>query len=213
MKKIIIVLLLVVGVFLLKDYIDINALVLYFNEIKTNSFAPLIFIASYALLSSFGVPATPLTLIAGPLFGLWFGILYTVIASNMACHISYFLAKFIGRDAILKRIKNGSFIDTATKKASENAFVFMMYVRLIPLFPFVAVNYLSGILNINFKSYSIATLLGMFPATVIYVYLGYTATDIRNNPLGLVVSILILVIFTLIITVISKKKRGETIEN
>ncbi len=208
MKKLIIaVAILVVLAFLFRDYLNIDYLLGLIESVRGNPFAPFIFILIYAVSVTFAVPASALTLISGPLFGFWQGLILTIIASNLGCHITYWFSKILGKDVIFKYIKPGSFMDTATKKAQENGFIFMMYVRLLPIFPFAAVNYLTGLLNIKYKHYAIATFLGMLPGSAVYVYLGYSASNIQDNPIGLIISIAVLVLFTVVVTL--AKKFGE----
>ncbi len=205
-KKLIILGIIILVLVLARKFIDINALVSFIESIGDNPFAPAIYVVIYAVSVVFVLPASVFTLIAPPIFGFWKGLLLIVVASNLGCHISYHAAKFMGKDMVLKYIKGGSFLDKATNMSKEKAFIFMMYARLIPLFPFAGVNYLSGVLNINYKSYTLATFLGMLPGSFVYAYLGYTASNITENPLGIAVSISILVIFTIVVGIIGKKK-------
>ncbi len=203
----------VVAVFLLRSYIPIQEILDFLESIGDNPYAFIIYIFVYAIAVTFALPASAFTLLAPTIFGFWQGLLVVVIASNIGCHLSYGIAKLLGKDVILKYVKSGSFIDKATQKAQKNGFVFMMYVRLIPLFPFAAVNYLSGIIGIKYHHYALATFFGMLPGSTVYVYFGYTASNVSENPLGLVVSISVLVVFTVVVTLISKSKnKKEEIE-
>ncbi len=205
MLKIIIVVAIIALLFVFRDYLNIDSMLEIIEAIRGNAFAPLIFIIVYAVSVTFMVPASALTLISGPIFGFWPGLLLTVIGSNLGCHLSYWVAKFLGEETVKKFIKSGSFIDEAKKQIDKNGFLFMMYARLIPLFPFAGVNYLSGIIGVKYKDYAIATVLGMLPGSFDYVYLGFSVTDIRENPLGIIVSIAMLVLFTLIVTFVKKR--------
>ncbi len=198
--------------FLFRNYLNIDTLLVLVNRFTDHPLAPLIFILIYAVSVTFVVPAAALTLVSGPLFGLVGGVIVTTIGANLGCHISYFLAKILGKDVITKYIKGGSFVEKARESATKNGFEFMMYARLIPLFPFAGVNYLSGIIGIRYLHYSIATFVGMLPGTIIYVYLGYSASNIGDNPIGLILSILLLVLFTVIMTIV-KKRRGKATDD
>ncbi len=204
-KKIIVLALALLLLFILRDYININTILNLVESIQNNPFAPLIFIVVYAVSVTLMVPASALTLLSGPIFGFWWGLLFTIIGSNLGCHLSYFLAKLLGKDLVTKFIKSGSFIENAQKKAQKNGFVFMMYARLIPLFPFAGVNYLSGIIGIRYRDYAIATVLGMLPGSAVYVYLGYSAANIQDNPLGLIASLGVLVLFTVVMAIVKRK--------
>ncbi len=192
-------------IIIFRDYLNVDAFLSLMESIRSNPFAPVVFVLIYSVSVTLIVPAVALTLLSVPLFGFWGGLLLTIIGSNIGCHLSYFIGKSLGEETINKFIKSGSFIEKAKKSATKNGFVFMMYARLIPLFPFAAVNYLSAIIGIKYKDYALATLIGMLPGSVVYIYLAYTATNISENPLGIIVSIAILVVFTLVLTLVKKR--------
>ncbi len=187
------------------DYLNIESLLAIVEGIRGNPWSPVIFVFIYAIAVTFMVPASALTLISAPIFGFWGGLLLTVIGSNLGCQISYFIAKLLGKDFVAKFIRSGSFLDKSQKFAQNNGFIFMMYARLIPIFPFAVVNYFSGIVGIKYRDYTIATVIGMLPGSAVYVYLGYSAADVTNNPIGLIVSIGVLALFTVAMTIIKKK--------
>ncbi len=195
--------------FFYRDVLNVDAMLELLNSIKSSPYAPIVFVFLYAISVTLIFPASALTLISAPLFGFWWGLILTIIASNIGCHLSYFLAKFLGEDFILKRIKAGSFLEDATKKAKENGLVFMLYARLIPAFPFAAVNYLSGIIGIKYRHYAIATFFGMLPGSIVYVYLGHSAANIKDNPLAFIVSIVILILFTVVLLYIKKRNKAK----
>ncbi len=203
--KLFILLGIVFVLFYFRNYINIDAMKNLLNNIRANPFAPLIFVIVYALAVTLIVPASALTLLSVPMFGFWQGLLLTVLGSNLGCHLSYIIGHSLGEETVRKFIKSGSFIEKAQQKAQQNGFIFMMYVRLIPLFPFAAVNYLSAIIGIRYRDYTIATFLGMLPGSIVYVYLAHTATNIKDNPLGIIVSIAILILFTLIVALLKKR--------
>ncbi len=202
-------------IFYFREFINIDAMINILNSIRSNPFAPVIFVIIYCIAVTLIVPASALTLLSVPMFGFWQGLILTIIGSNLGCHLSFWIGKHLGEEAVSKFIKSGSFIEKAKIKAQQNSFIFMMYVRLIPLFPFAAVNYLSAIIGIKYRDYTIATFLGMLPGSIVYVYLAHTATNIKDNPLGIIVSIAILILFTLGVTLVKKRadKKEEEIQN
>ncbi len=167
-KKILIAVAIIVLVLLGRQYVDVDAFLSFIEGIRTNPLAPVLFVLAYGIFVTFAIPASAFTLLSGSIFGLPMGLLLTILGSNLGCHLSYLLSKIIGKDAILKRIKSGSFLENAQKKAADNGLLFMLYVRLIPLFPFAAVNYLSAMIGIKYKDYTIGTVLGMLPASAVY---------------------------------------------
>ncbi len=211
--KILIVVVIAILLFVFRDYLDIEKMLALVENIRDNPFAPIIFVIIYAVSVTAIVPASALTLISGPIFGFWLGLLLTIIGSNLGCHLSYWIAKYLGEDAVKKMIKSESFIENAKSQIEKNGFLFMMYARLIPLFPFAAVNYLSGIIGVRYRDYTIATFFGMLPGSFVYVYLSFSISDVSENPLGIIVSVAVLLAFTVIVTVVKKRSAAKAIKS
>ena len=186
----------------------------FLNSIKENTFAPIIFIAIYVLSVVFAVPGVVLTLLAGPLFGLWAGLIYVVLGSNIGCQLTFLISRTFGRDYVKKIVKTDGYIQKISGKVENNGFLIMLYIRLIPFFPFNVINYMMGLTPIKHKDYTLATFLGMLPGSFIYVYLTTKAIDIKDNPLGVIIPVVLLVLLTLVTMLLKKKqkifKQGES---
>ncbi len=174
------------------------------TNIQGSPLSYLIFCLLYIVAVILVVPGLPLTLLAAPLFGFWQGLLLVVIASNIGCTITFFISRFAGKNFVMKIIKSGSILDKANKQMEKNGFLYMLYLRAIPLFPFNIVNYVPGLTSVSYPKYALATFIGMLPGSAIYVYASFTAADLQNNPWGLIISISILVLFTVVTLLISK---------
>ncbi len=204
-------LLIVSIVFIGRKYVDVNAILTFIEEQSNQWYAPILFITIYAVVATFGVSAAAFTLLSAPIFGFANGLLYTIIASNLCCLFSYVIARFMGKDWVLNKMRNISFLESVATKIEKNPFIFLMYMRLIPIFPFALVNYVSAMLGIKYKTYAIATLLGMLPGSIVYVYLGYSAANVQNNPIGLIVSLSILVLFSVIVALVQRKNQKRNV--
>jgi uncharacterized membrane protein YdjX (TVP38/TMEM64 family) len=200
-----IIVLMVVASSPIRRYVDMDQLTTLLNHSKNNPLAPFIYILVYVLGVIFGLPGTVLTVIAAPIFGFWQGLLLVIVGANIGCQIPFWISRSLGRNFIQRFIESDSFMGKASKKIEENGFLFMLYIRLLPIFPFNGVNYLSGLTQIRYRDYTVATLIGMIPGTVVYVYISHTAVDIRKNPLGILISLGVLILFTLIVGFIKKK--------
>lgn len=175
------------------------------NSIQNNPFASLIFIIIYISGVVLALPGTALTVIAAPIFGFWQGLFLVIIASNIGASITFFISRFLGDVFFRKFIKTDSKFANLSSKIENNGFLVVLYLRLLPFFPFNAINYLSGLTKLRYRDYYLATLLGMFPATLVYVYFSYTAADIKNNPYGILISIGVLILFTFLNRYYKKK--------
>ncbi len=214
MKKyipILIVVLIIAIVFLspLREWLSIDYVTNLISQFTDSPWGIVVFGLLYILAVVLVVPGLPMTLLAAPLFGLWNGILIVVIASNIGTTITFWISRLAGKDFVTKILKNSSFVDKINDQMDKNGFIYMLYLRMIPLFPFNVVNYIPGLTSISYKKYALASFIGMLPGSCIYVYAAYTASDIQNNPWGIIISVGILAAFTLITTKVMKKNKAS----
>lgn len=190
----------------IRSYLDIEELSDWLFSIREQPFSGLIYGAIYVAGVILFIPGLALTTMAGVLFGFVKGSIIVVIASNIGVQITFFIARYIGREFIDKFIKEDSFVDKMSTKMENNGFMVMLYIRLLPVFPFNVINYASGLTPVKYRDYALASLIGMLPGTLVYVYLAASAANIKNNPWGLVISIAVLILFTLGMKLLNKKK-------
>ena len=138
--------------------------------------------AIYLLL--FGQPLVPLPIsiimIAGGLaFGpLWGGLAALVGASIRAC-TQFGLARWLGRKRIARRFTGR--LSLLHRMIRGDGFHAVLLIRLIPNVPFDLQNYGLGLSHVRFGSYALATMLGLLPGTLAFVYLGDSLTDSRQR--------------------------------
>ena len=137
--------------------------------------APIVFVLVYVIATIFMIPGSALTLIAGAIFGLWFGILYVVVGSNLGALAAYLLAKTKLREKFMKMTEGHPKFAALDKAIGENGFKMVLLTRLSPAFPFTLLNYFLGLTSVKTGAYMAANLLGMLPATFLFVYLGSLA--------------------------------------
>lgn len=191
----------------IKGYISVQKLLDLVNAIKGSPYAPFIYVFIYIAGVVLALPGIALTALSGPIFGFWKGALLVIISSNLGCQLTFFISRFMGRDFVKRFIKEDSMADRISRKIENNGFLVMLYLRILPIFPFNGVNYVSGLTNIRYRDYTLASFIGMLPGTLVYVYLSATAADIKDNPVGLIISIGTLILFTVVTTVIRKKQK------
>ena len=151
------------------------------NYIDSNFFsACLIFILVYILAVIVVMPgAWLLTFSGGFFFGWIIGSFLTVIGATIGACILFILSKSILGKYLNQKIKNKKgMLANFEKNINDNAFNYLLFMRLMPLFPFVFVNIAPSLLGIGFFVFFITTFLGIIPATIIYSLLGSGASDI-----------------------------------
>jgi uncharacterized membrane protein YdjX (TVP38/TMEM64 family) len=129
-----------------------------------------LYILVYAAATTFMVPGSALTIAGGFLFGLLIGTPATVIGATIGASILFFASKTsIG--AVLRDVA-GPFIEKMRAGFAENPVSYMFALRLIPIFPFAAVNIAPGLLGAKYRDYLLTTFFGIIPGTLAYTWIG-----------------------------------------
>ena len=91
------------------------------------------------------------------------------------------LARYIAREAVEGFLSKQSWFTKFKDSIEENGFNFVIFVRLVPLFPFNGLNYACGLVPLKLRDYIIGSALGMLPGTFAYVYLGATGCQLIDS--------------------------------
>jgi uncharacterized membrane protein YdjX (TVP38/TMEM64 family) len=128
------------------------------------------YILIYAAATTFMVPGSALTIAGGFLFGLAIGTPATVIGATLGASL-LFAASKTSIGAILRDVA-GPFLERMRAGFAENPVSYMFALRLIPLFPFAAVNIAPALLGARYRDYVITTFFGIIPGTLAYTWIG-----------------------------------------
>lgn len=144
-------------------------------------FAPMIYVLCFAILPIFLFPVPVLAVVAGAVFGLFAGSLYTIIGAMINSVLMFYIARFLGFRAVSDFTQNSKSKILKTLGEPGGKFSLILILRLMPLVPYNALNYACGVMNVSLREYVVATFVGIVPATFIMVNLGEKALDIRSN--------------------------------
>ncbi|XP_021668456.2 uncharacterized protein LOC110656150 [Hevea brasiliensis] len=131
-----------------------------------------LFVAVYAGLEILAIPAIPLTMSAGLLFGSVIGTIIVSISGTVAASVAFLIARYFARERILKLVEGNKKFLAIDKAIGENGFRVVTLLRLSPLLPFSLGNYLYGLTSVEFVPYVLGSWLGMLPGTWAYVSAG-----------------------------------------
>lgn len=127
--------------------------------------------AGYVAAIAFSLPvATVLTLLMGFLFGRWVGTALVVVAATTGATIAFLAARYLFAAAAQRRL--GTVGAKINAGFTANAFSYLLFLRLVPLFPFFLVNIAPALTGIRLRTFVLATLVGIVPGTFVYVNLG-----------------------------------------
>jgi uncharacterized membrane protein YdjX (TVP38/TMEM64 family) len=133
----------------------------------------------YAAAVALSLPgALILSLTCGFLFGRWVGTLVIVAAATVGATIVFLAARYLIAD--WARSKLGSVGKKINDGFSANAFNYMLFLRLVPAFPFFLVNLAPAFTNIRLSTYVAATALGIIPGSFVFANLGETLGTIDS---------------------------------
>ncbi|KAG2710104.1 hypothetical protein I3843_04G009100 [Carya illinoinensis] len=143
-----------------------------------------LFVAAYAGLEILAIPAIPLTMSAGLLFGSLIGTILVSISGTVAASVAFLIARYFARDRILKLVEGNKKFLAIDKAIGENGFRVVTLLRLSPLLPFSLGNYLYGLTSVKFVPYVLGSWLGMLPGTWAYVSAGALGRAIFQEESG-----------------------------
>ena len=133
--------------------------------------ALLAFMAIYAVTVTLSLPGgAVLTLAGGLLFGWFLGGIASVIGATLGAVAVFIIAKSALSD--LFAAKAGPWLDRFRQGFQKDAFNYLLFLRLVPIFPFWLVNLAPGLLGVSFSTYVITTILGIIPGTFAYSLAG-----------------------------------------
>ncbi len=173
-------------------------------------FAPMIYVLCFAILPIFLFPVPVLAVVAGAVFGLFAGSLYTIIGAMINSVLMFYIARFLGFRAVSDFTQNSKSKILKTLGEPGGKFSLILILRLMPLVPYNALNYACGVMNVSLRDYVVATFVGIVPATFIMVNLGEKALDMRSN--GFIIACVLMAALVVLSSWGAKKiraKRGD----
>jgi uncharacterized membrane protein YdjX (TVP38/TMEM64 family) len=131
-----------------------------------------IFIGAYVLATILLIPGSILTVGAGLVFGLGWGLFAVSIGSTLGAALAFLIARFVAREKIEAMAKENENFRRIDKAIGAQGAKLILFLRLSPLIPFNLSNYFYGLTAVKFGPYVLASWIGMLPGTLLYVYLG-----------------------------------------
>ena len=157
---------------------------------------PVMYVFMYSIRPLLLFPAIILTLAGGLAFGPWWGTLYVVVGGVIGACLCFVIARLLGRKKMQKYLSKFSHLQLFESKMAANGFRTMLFMRIVPIFPYDPVSYLAGLSKIRFRDYVSATTLGMIPGAFAYNVLGYSLLDIFSSTFLFGIALVALVFFT-----------------
>ena len=131
----------------------------------------LAYVGIYAGCVALSLPGgAVLTLAGGFLFGWLVGGIAAIVAATIGAVLVFLIAKTALGEPLAARA--GPWVDRLRKGFQEDAFSYLLFLRLVPIFPFWLVNLAPGLLGVGLGTYMLATAIGIVPGTFAYSIAG-----------------------------------------
>jgi phospholipase D1/2 len=151
----------------LAQYLDEQELIAFFERMRETWWAPLALIACYVVLCPLGVPATPMLLAGGVVFGTLLGGLYNLAGTTAAAALSFVLARGLAHGLVVHLL--GERLRLAERAVARSGFWNLVRVRFLPL-PFALVNYGAPLAGVRFGPYLASSALGLVAPSFLFAY-------------------------------------------
>ena len=174
-------------------------------------FAPIVFIVIYSLRSVILVIPVGIMSIAGGLtFGIWLGTVYILVGATIGSCLSFMAARYFGRGFIesFDWLHKGR-IKQFDESSEKHGFKALLFMRLIPLFQYDAVNFGSGLSKIKFRDFALASFIGMIPGGFINAVLGSSLENIISLKFFIALGVFIALMFVPLIYKKIKNKKPK----
>jgi uncharacterized membrane protein YdjX (TVP38/TMEM64 family) len=139
-----------------------------------------IYFVSYVLVAALSIPgAAVLTLLGGALFGLWIGLFLVSFASSVGATLSFLAARYLLRDFIQQKFRDR--LKPINQGIEQDGAFYLFSLRLVPIFPFFAVNLVMGLTPIRVWTFYWVSQIGMLLGTLVYVQAGTQLSKLSSG--------------------------------
>jgi uncharacterized membrane protein YdjX (TVP38/TMEM64 family) len=150
------------------------------------------YIAAYILVTAFSIPgATIMTLAGGFVFGMVPTVLYVNLAATTGAVLAFLSARYLLGTRIQERYREQ--LTRFNSEMERNGPRYLLTLRLLPVFPFFLVNFLSGLTRVSLPTFLWTTSLGIIPGSAVYAFAGQQLETVRS--VGDILSLKVMIAF------------------
>jgi uncharacterized membrane protein YdjX (TVP38/TMEM64 family) len=175
------------------------------------------FFVVYVIVTGLSLPgAAVMTVAAGAIFGVWWGVLLVSFASSVGATIAFLISRLVLGEWVQRRF--ASYLEPINRGFEKEGAFYLFSLRMVPVFPFFIVNLLMGLTRIGVLQFYVVSQIGMLAGTFVFVFAGTQLAEIHKlgdvlSP-GLMLALTLLGLFPLIakklMGVIAQRRAGTT---
>jgi uncharacterized membrane protein YdjX (TVP38/TMEM64 family) len=133
--------------------------------------ALLVYVAVYIAVVALSLPgAVVMTLSGGLLFGWQLGAPVTIVGATVGACLVFLVVQTSFGTSLANHV--GPFVVRLRDGFQANALSYLLFLRLVPLFPFFVVNIVPALLGVPLRTFVLGTLIGIIPGTLAYTLVG-----------------------------------------
>lgn len=139
----------------------------------------LAFVPLYALWVTLLLPGVWASMLAGALYGTWWGSVVVFVGACLGAEIVFLLGRGWLRDWARRRLATAPKLLAVEQAVSREGLRLVLLTRLSPAFPFSLLNLAYGLSEVSLRDYTLG-LLGILPGTLLFCALGSLAGDVAR---------------------------------
>jgi len=139
----------------------------------------LVFIPLYAIWVTLLLPGVWASMLAGALYGTWWGSLIVFIGACLGAEAAFLLGRTALREWARRRLASLPKLQAVEQAVSREGLKLVLLTRLSPAFPFSLLNLAYGLSEVSLRDYTIG-LIGILPGTILFCGLGALAGDVAR---------------------------------
>lgn len=129
------------------------------------------FFLIYVAVTALSIPgAAAMTLVAGAIFGFWWGLLLVSFASSIGATLAMILARWLFKEQVEQRFRRQ--FESINRGIEKEGAFYLFTLRLVPVFPFFAVNLAMALTRMPVPVFYLVSQIGMLAGTVVFVNAG-----------------------------------------
>jgi uncharacterized membrane protein YdjX (TVP38/TMEM64 family) len=193
-----------------KEFLTAEALGRFLDS--AGIWAPIAYMAVYAVGVCLFLPGTLLTGLGAAIFGPYWGFLYVWVGAMLGASAAFLIGRTLGREFAASLI--GDRLKKYDDAIERNGFATVLYLRLV-YFPFTPMNFGMGLTKVRFWDYFFGTALGIIVGTFIFTFFIGTVKEVwASGNWGELISFKVffsigLFVFSFFIPKIIKRIKGE----
>lgn len=166
------------------DYLTLSALKSNAEALKAYtdvhfSLSASMFVAAYVVVAGLNIPgAVIMSLCGGYLFGAVAGTAFAVTGATLGASAGFLVSRYL-LGSMLQRKYSGQ-LRKMNRELEKNGHLYMLTLRLVPVFPFFLINILAGLTTLRLITFFWTSYLGMIPGGFVFVYAGSRLKNVHR---------------------------------